>query len=305
MGQVTRRLFQNVTNVDPFLWKSEHLNHNPYQAGSKEAELWGFAFLLTIDRHNLELPLPPSPVFATEGDYWKAVWARSQRVVGFEPYNVWPPEWAQIGGGAAYQKYVPKFSMFNNKLEQASNPYQAGDWGQSGNFGPPSADAVQWQREIVHARRNEAAFYIDPYGPGCWLRREGKPYEALVGTDGPAWNNELRVWQVSSMRFSMLGAAGMKWTDEADRWSVYKGYAHPGPDIDPSAYGPPSGRKAFPTTVEQMLDIIAGPTPSLPEHPTPSAEMLAHDGTLISAMYGFQGRQWLYNALTGQVMPLT
>jgi len=271
------------------LWTPSDLSTNPETPETKRWEQWGWNFLAVIDRFNLALPIPPrdptpsgdaltSMLMLGRWFYRRAFGSISHML----PYFYWSPEWARYGAEHGYQVFVPKFdsSTAFYRLAAQENPYSKQvAWGQ---FPPtpevpaPTIEAMLWELEKDHAMRNNHGKYQCPYGPGVWLRREGKPFEVLKMVWRADWNR----WedQTPPAERQLQEVSGQKLWDELTRFRLYGGYEMR-EKYDERVFGPVPNppRRPFPSSVEEMEEVIrqAAPTPG-PSEPTLYDEIITH-----------------------------
>lgn len=265
-------------------WEPSHLSTNPYHPETPEWERWGWYFLKVIDQFNLELPIPPRDPLPKGGTwesqfmlyYWHArrAWGSISHML---PFWYWPPEWAKYGAAHKYQVFVPSHdgSTSYHFLAAQTNPfYKFDSWGRFADIAVPTIDAMLWDLEYKHAMRNSRLSWENPYGPGVWLRREGKPFEVLKMVWRPEWNR----WndETPNAERQLQEVGGQKWLDEVTRFEHYGGYTMR-EQYDERVYGPVQTRRPFPSSVEEMEAVIkeATPVPG-PGAPTLYDEIIAH-----------------------------
>jgi len=277
-------------------WKPKHLTVNPFPPRTPERELWGWDFLDLVDALNLVLPIPRPdppvpPVDAIMAQFTAHYGDWSTRTMGsyynsalFEPFNVFPPEWAEEGASPKYQLFKGYgggvyWDARVHEPAQAQNPYGAGNWQTDQGFPAPSAEGLLWQREYNHFRRNALKHYVDPYGPGQNLRRSGLPFERFV----PVWDaHGVGEWTGQSMQLSPFTVDGQLWTDERVRWNLNGGPAAKN-EVPVSVLGkvqnPP--RRPFPTTISEMRGLI-GTADGAPVSTLPSYEAVINGGVRVA-----------------------
>lgn len=301
-------------------WEPSHLSTNPYPQETPEWEKWGWFFLALIDRYHLTLPIPTSDPLPKGGDTWVVMFTRyywwGRRTFGnlsyALPFWYWPPEWSKRGATHGYQVFTPQFEAGTTSpflLNQRNPFYQFDSWGMRADLPQPSLNALLWQVEYDHALRNNWASYQNPYGPGVWLRREGKPFEVFK----PVWNAQYLKWDDPTPDNDRVlqSGIGQKWWDEWQRWQHYGG---PGmtEHYDERVYGPlPAPRLPFPQSAKEMEDVLSS-VPPIPIPPEPGETSLYENiithGQKVAdfgdaEVWVFVGRAYLVVNSTRTVIP--